>query len=140
VVRDETSMPTQERVGLHDEDRPPVATNDARQGSQEQTVGGFESGSWHLTVQDRELMSQNKDLGVFGAVASSAKHEKIQHQADKTVEGVGHARILSPCTNPHASRETPAQEARTSFRHPQASATTKSRSVRIASPQDMLLP
>jgi hypothetical protein len=77
VVGDETSMPTQKRVGLHDEHRSPVTTNDTRQGSKEHTVGGFESGSWHLTVQDRELLSENEDLGVFGAVASNAKHEEI---------------------------------------------------------------
>ncbi len=40
-------------------------------------------------------MSQSEDLGVFGAVASNAKYEEIQHPADKTVQGVGHARILS---------------------------------------------
>jgi hypothetical protein len=32
-----------------------------------------------LTVQDRELMSEYEDLGVFRAVASDAKHEEIQH-------------------------------------------------------------
>jgi hypothetical protein len=30
--------------------RPPVTTNDTRQGSKEHTVGGFESVSWHLAV------------------------------------------------------------------------------------------
>jgi hypothetical protein len=94
VFRDETSMPVHDRVGSDEKDRPPVTTNDARQGCQERTVDGFESGPWHLTVQDRELMSQYEDLGVFGAVASSAKYAEIQHQADKTVEGVGHMSIL----------------------------------------------
>jgi hypothetical protein len=45
-------------------------------------------------------MSQYQDLGVFGAVASNAQYEEIQHQANKTVEGAGHPRILSA---PHGS-------------------------------------
>jgi len=40
-------------------------------------------------------MSQNEDFGVFGVVASNAKHEEIQRQSDKTVEATGHPRILS---------------------------------------------
>src|SRR5207245_675032 len=94
MVGDETSVPLQERVGLHvkiDHRSRPMTRDKAVRN----TVGGFESGSWHLTVQDRELMSQYEDLGVFGAVASTAQHEEIQHQADKTIEGAGHPRILS---------------------------------------------
>jgi hypothetical protein len=67
-------------------------------------------------------MAEHEDLGVFGAVASTAKHEEIQHQADKTVETASHAAILSALRGSDHDPRTPAQHARTDFRHPQAGA------------------
>jgi hypothetical protein len=34
-------------------------------------------------------LSQNEDLGVFGAVASTTQHKKIQHEAHKTIDEDG---------------------------------------------------
>lgn len=50
--RDETSMPSQERVGLHEEDRPAGAADCASERGEGRTVAGFDAESWHLTVQD----------------------------------------------------------------------------------------
>jgi hypothetical protein len=66
-----------------------VGCRDARQGTQQRSVGGFEAGSWHLTVQDRELMSQDEDLDILATVPAAAQHQELDHEADKTVE-VGH--------------------------------------------------
>jgi hypothetical protein len=72
VVRDETSMPGQDRVGRHEEDRPTVAAEHASERGEDRTVGGFEAGSWHLTAQDRELMTQDEDLGILGTIGATA--------------------------------------------------------------------
>jgi hypothetical protein len=40
-------------------------------------------------AQHGEFLSQNADLGVFGAVASTTQHKKIQHDAHKTIEEDG---------------------------------------------------
>ena len=72
VVRDEASMPAKDRVGLHQEHRPPVAAEHARQRGEDRPVGGFETRSRHLTVQDRELMAQDEDLGVLRTIGAAA--------------------------------------------------------------------
>ena len=57
---------------------------------------GLEAGSPHLTVQDRELMAQDEDLDIFGAIRAAAQYQQVDHEADKTVEA-GHASILAAC-------------------------------------------
>ena len=120
VLRDDSSVPADECVGLHDEDCPSVTPECSGERAEQHAVGRFEPGPRHLTVQHGELMAEHEDLGVFGAVASTAKHEEIQHQADKTVETASHAAILSALRGSDHDPRTPAQHARTDFRHPQA--------------------
>jgi len=57
MVRDETSMPSQDRLGLDEEGCLAAAAEHASGGGDERPVGGFEARSRHLTVQHRELMS-----------------------------------------------------------------------------------
>jgi hypothetical protein len=73
----------------------------------------------HLTVQHSKLMSENEDLSVLGAVASTAKHEEIQHEADKRVGSGGHGGdVGKPGQIPSDQAERCVSKARTSFRHP----------------------
>ena len=118
-------MPAQQRVGLHEEDRPPVTSQDASERGEEHAVDGFEPGSGHLTVQHGELMAQHEDLGVFGAVASTAQHEEIHDEADQTVEKTNHADdVGKPSQSPSDRAKRYAGKARTSFRHAQAKSLT----------------
>jgi len=57
---------------------------------EDRSVGQFEVGPWHLTVQDRELMSEEEDLGILGTVGVTTQHQQVDHESDQTVE-VGHA-------------------------------------------------
>jgi hypothetical protein len=57
VVRDEASMPSQHRVGLHEEDRPAVTVEHTRERGEDRTVGGFKTRTRDLAFEDRELMA-----------------------------------------------------------------------------------
>jgi hypothetical protein len=118
VVRDKTSMPGQDGLGLHEEDRPAITVEYASQRGEDRSVGWFEAGPWHLTVQDRELMAQDEDLGIFGTICAAAQHQQADREADKTVE-VGHPPILAGLSSRRpVEREAPGQGIRMSFRHP----------------------
>jgi len=41
------------------------------------TVGVVETGVWDLAVQERELVAEDEDLGVFGTIASAPQHEQV---------------------------------------------------------------
>jgi hypothetical protein len=94
VFRDEASMPTQERVGLHQEERPPFTAEHTRECGEERSVVGFEPRMWVLAVQHRELMAQHEDLDILGTIAPRAQHQQVEYQADKKVE-TRHAPILA---------------------------------------------
>jgi hypothetical protein len=47
VLRDEPSVPAQQRVGLHEEHGPPVTSQDASERGEEHAVDRFELGSGH---------------------------------------------------------------------------------------------
>jgi len=119
VVGDESSMPTKDRVGLDEEDRPAVTTKDPRHGGEDRSIFGFETGTRDLALQDRELMAQYEDLGILGTVRATAQYQEVEYEADKTVE-TSHAPILT-VSEPDRShqRVTPVQYARTGIRHPQ---------------------
>ena len=62
-----------------------------------------------LTVQDRELVAQDEDLGIFGTIGATAQHQQADHETNKTVEA-GHGVILAALTSRRSvERETPAQ-------------------------------
>ncbi len=119
VVRDEASMPGQDGLRLDEEARPAVAAERAGERGEDRSVGGFETRSRHLTVQDRELMSEDEDLGISGTIAATVEHQQADHEADKTVEA-GHPPILTGF-RPRRSRqrEPPGQPTQMSFRPPQ---------------------
>ena len=60
VLRDEPSVPAQQRIGLHDQDRPPVSSQDASERGEEHAVDRFELGSGHLTAQHAQLMPKER--------------------------------------------------------------------------------
>jgi Transposase, Mutator family len=119
VVRDETSMPTQQRVGLHQKHRPAVTAEPTRERGEDRAVVGFEGRARHLTAQDRELMTQHEDLGILGTIPVAAQHQQIDHEPDETVE-TSHP-VSVAASGPLRSRQhvTPVQHARTQIRHPQ---------------------
>src|SRR5712692_7347685 len=94
VLGDESSMPTQQRVGLHDEDRPAVTAEYASECGDDRAVVGFEAWMHDLALQYGELMTQHEDLDIFGAIRPAAQHQQVDHEPDKTVE-TGHAPILA---------------------------------------------
>ncbi|MEX0950410.1 MAG: hypothetical protein WD296_16605 [Acidimicrobiia bacterium] len=73
-------------------------------------------------VQHRELMTQDEDLGVFGAFASTAKDEEIHNETDQAVERTNHADdVGKPSQNPSDRAERYAWKPGR-VRHPQACA------------------
>jgi hypothetical protein len=101
----------QDRVRPYEEDRPAITAEHAGERGEDRTVGRFEVGPWHLTVQDRELMAQDKDLGVLGTIPTPPQHQQADHEADNTVE-VGHPPILAGLRSRRSvERETPGHHA-----------------------------
>lgn len=81
----------------------------ARATHENRPVGWFEARTRVLTVQDRELMAQHEELGILGTIGTTAEHEQLDHEMDKTVEA-GHAAILAALTSRRSvERETPGQ-------------------------------
>jgi hypothetical protein len=72
VVGDEASVPTQQRVGLHEEDGPAVTADRARERGKDRAVVGFETRTRDLSVQYSELVAQHEDLDIFGTIRAAA--------------------------------------------------------------------
>jgi hypothetical protein len=45
---------------------------------------------WDLSVQDRELVSENEDLGVFCTIASAPQHEQVDDQPSEAIRNSKH--------------------------------------------------
>ena len=87
-------MPRQDRVGLHQEDRPAVTTECTRERGEDRSVVGFEARTSDLALQHGELMAQHEDLDILGTIRAAAQHQQVDHEPDETVE-TGHALILA---------------------------------------------
>jgi hypothetical protein len=59
---DQPPMPAQQRLGLHEEDRPAGSGQDAADRGEQRPIGGVESWPWGLAAQDGELVTQHQDL------------------------------------------------------------------------------
>jgi hypothetical protein len=87
-------MPAHDGVRGDKKRRPPVPAQHASEPGDDRTVVGLEAGSWHLTVQDSQLMAQDEDLRVLGAIRAAAQYQQVDHEADKTIEA-SHSSILA---------------------------------------------
>ena len=87
-------MPTQQRVGLHYEERPAVTAEHAGERGEDGAVVRFEARMWVLALQHCELVAQYEDLDILGAIAPATQHQQVDHEPDQTVEA-GHAPILA---------------------------------------------
>ena len=96
----EWSVPPQERVGPDDEDGPTITTYGACERGEDHAVVGFETRTLDLALQPRELMTQHEDLDILGTIASSAQHEQVDHEADKTIETARGPILAAPRTRP----------------------------------------
>ena len=96
----EWSVPPQARVGPDDEDGPTITTYGACERGEDQAVVGFETRTLDLALQHRELMTQHEDLDILGTIASSAQHEQVDHEADKTIETARGPILAAPRTRP----------------------------------------
>jgi hypothetical protein len=68
MVGDEASVPSEDRVRLHQENRLAAASEYPSEGGEDRSVGGFEARTGDLSSQDGELMAQHEDLDIFGAI------------------------------------------------------------------------
>jgi hypothetical protein len=119
VVRDETSMPRQDRVGFHQEDRPTGTIEHTRECREDRPIGWLETGMSDLARQYRELMAQHEDLGILRPVPATAEHQQVDHESDETV-ATGHPRILIDPKRPdQIATRNPKSRRRMSFRHRQ---------------------
>ena len=94
VVGDEASMPTQDRVGSHEEDGPAVTAEHTRERGEDRSVGGFEARPCNLAVQHGELVAQHEDLDILGTISAATQHQQVDHEPDETIE-TGHAPIIA---------------------------------------------
>jgi hypothetical protein len=94
VVRDEASMPAQDRVGSDEEDRPAVTAEHTRERSEDRSVVGFEARPRNLAVQHGELMAQHEDFDILGTLTAAMQHQQVDHKSDDTVE-TSHASMLA---------------------------------------------
>jgi hypothetical protein len=66
VAGDESTVPTDHRLGLHDQHdlRQPGSSEGGRQDREDRAVGVGEARLVDLSLQDQDLMSQREDLSV----------------------------------------------------------------------------
>ena len=115
-------MPTQDRVGLHQQDRPALTVEHASERAEDRSVLGFEARTGDLASQHGELMAQHEDLGIFGTITTAAQHQQVDHEPDETIE-TGHAFILAalePCRSHHIETQAnrPDEFSAPTGRHP----------------------
>jgi hypothetical protein len=94
VLRDEPAMPTQDRLGCHEERRPPFAWQHAAQPGERDPVAVLELGPANLASQYLELFAQHDDLDVLRAVTPAAQHEQLD---DPTEQLISDRHVLQPC-------------------------------------------
>ncbi len=86
-------MPAQNRVRSHEEHRPAITTEHTSERGEERTVLQLETRTRDLASQHSELMTQHEDLDILRTIPTSAQHQQVDHESDKTVE-TGHTPIL----------------------------------------------
>jgi len=112
-------MPTQDRVGSDEGDRPAVAAEHASERGENGAVVDFEARPRDLAAQDGELMAQHENLDILRPISAASQDQQVDHEPDETVETV-HALILAALESRRSRRaRNPRSTARTSFRHPQ---------------------
>ena len=112
-------MPTQDRVGLHQQDRPVVASEHASQRGEDRSVLGFEARRRKLALQDAELMAQHEDLDILGTIPAAAQHQQVDHEPDETIETCQAPILIDPSRADQIEARNPRSTVRTRFRHPQ---------------------
>jgi hypothetical protein len=86
-------MPTQEGVGLHQEDRPAVTVEHTCECREDRPVVEFKMRTRDLALQDRELVAQDKNLGILGPVSAPTQHQQVEDESKEAVQA-SHALIL----------------------------------------------
>ena len=88
VVRDEVTMPTQNRGWLHQQHRPAVTAKNASEGGEDRAVLGLATRTRDLALQHRDLMAQHEHLDFFGPLASHRQDHQVQQLVqDQVSEG-----------------------------------------------------
>ena len=82
-IRDESSISTQDRVGLDHEDGPAVTAERTRERGEDRAVVGFETRTDMKTLQHRGLVAEHEDLDIVRAIGPTAQHMEVEY---KTVE------------------------------------------------------
>ena len=76
-AREEPSVPAQQRLRPDEEARPASSGQGTADRREPGPVGGLERGSWDLTAQDGELVTEDEDLEVLGGSAAGEQHEQL---------------------------------------------------------------
>jgi hypothetical protein len=92
---DQSPMPTQQRVGLHQEAGPAGSREDAADLGEQRPIGRLQLGTWDLSAQDGELVAQHEDLQVLGGLATSQQHEQLDRAAERQVGELRQRRVVS---------------------------------------------
>src|SRR5215216_6022030 len=89
-------MPTQPRVGLHEEARPASSREDAADRGEQRPIGRLQLGTWDLSTQDGELVAQHEDLQVLGGAATGEEGEQLDGAAERQVGELRQHRVWPP--------------------------------------------
>jgi hypothetical protein len=66
VVRLEPTVPVEQRLGRDEEALPALTGDEAREQGDQRAVGPGEAGTFHLALEDRQLLAQGHYLGLPG--------------------------------------------------------------------------
>jgi hypothetical protein len=85
VPGDQLAVPAQHRRRGDEEDRPACAGQQPRQGRQHDPVGRLDLGTVYLSAEHRDLVAQDQQFDVLGAVIAGQLGQHLQHLAQQQV-------------------------------------------------------
>src|SRR5205814_1381817 len=93
---------------------PAVTAERTREPAKNGAVVGCETRTRDLPLQYGELVAEHEDLDIFGAIPSTAQHQEVDYEANKTVE-TRHTPILAPEPRRPCRHETAGHHTRRVF-------------------------
>jgi hypothetical protein len=83
---DQLAMPSQHRRRTHRQARPRTSRQRPGERGQNRSIDGSEPCSPRLPAQDRQLMPEQQDLEVLGAVRSAQQHDQLNQATKRQVD------------------------------------------------------
>ena len=105
MLPDQSSMPTQDGLGSHQERRPVCSWHQSGQRGDERPVRPREARPADLAEQDRELMAEHEDLGILGNGVHSPRLDQFDDATGQAIEKAESQTAGSPVKSPQVKPE-----------------------------------